>query len=365
VKLLDLQAQYAARSQDFEAALLRVARSGIFLDGPEVASFERELALAQGESGCVICCASGSDALVLALKALGIRPGDEVVVPAFTFAATAEAVVHLGAIPVFADVEEDGLVSCATLEPCLTARTRAVVAVSLFGQVPALEDIGALLEARGIRWLEDAAQSYGAMRNGRRSGAFGPATTSFFPGKPLGAWGKGGAVLVDDPELAERIRALRNHGQRERGEHEEVGWNARMDEMQAAVLRVKLAMFPQELERRRALASVYQERLPGGARLLRQDPANLSSWSQLAVRLPRRDRVRDALAAVGIPTGVHYRRPLHLQPAFAPWRPSAGLPVAERLSREILSLPLHPWLSRDEVLEVCAGLETAMSTLDP
>lgn len=356
MKLLDLQAQYAARSEDFEAALLRVARSGQFLDGPETAALEAQLELWLGRDVRAVTCASGSEALVLALKVLGVQAGDEVVVPAFTFAATAEAVVHLGAVPVFSDVGPDGLLDRSGIEPCLTSRTRAVVFVSLFGQVPDLETLGPWLEAQGIAWLEDGAQSFGARRNGRLSCTFGLATTSFFPGKPLGAWGKGGAVFAEDPVQVARLKALRNHGQAERGVHDEVGWNSRMDEIQAAVLRIKLGMFPEELAIRRSLVSLYREHLPELAKMLVQQDACESSWSQLAVRLQDRGAARERLQRAGIPSAIHYAVPLHLQPAFAPWKPEKALPVAEALSREILSLPLHPWLTSDDVRAVCREL---------
>lgn len=337
--------------------MLRVARSGQFLDGPEAVAFEAQLELWLGREVRAVTCASGSEALVLALKALDVQAGDEVVVPAFTFAATAEAVVHLGAVPVFADVGPDGLLDRTCIEPCLTSRTRAVVFVSLFGQVPDLEVLGPWLEAQGIGWLEDGAQSFGARRNGRLSCTFGLATTSFFPGKPLGAWGKGGAVFAKNPVQAARLRALRNHGQAERGVHDEVGWNSRMDEMQAAVLRLKLEMFPEELAIRRSLASLYRAELPGAAKRLFQQDACESSWSQFTVRLQDRGAVRERFQRAGIPSAIHYAVPLHLQPAFAAWKPERALPMAEALSREILSLPLHPWLTQDDVRAVCRELE--------
>lgn len=355
MKLLDLQSQYAARSQDFEAALLRVARSGQFLDGPEVAAFEAQLEAFLAGPGCATC-ASGSDALVLALCVLGVQPGDEVIVPAFTFAATAEAVVHLGAVPVFADVDACGLLSRETVGPCLSPRTKAVVFVSLFGQVPPLEILGPWLDAQGIAWLEDAAQSFGATRGERLSGTFGLATTSFFPGKPLGGWGKGGAVFSADPLQIARLKALRNHGQLERGIHDEVGWNSRLDEIQAAVLRIKLEMFPEELRRRRELADLYRQALPASARLLELEPGCTGSCSQLVVRVSDREVVLERLRASGIPFGVHYPRPLQLQPAFLPWKPARSLPMAEALSGEVISLPLHPWLSEGDVETVCRVL---------
>ena len=359
MKLLDLRAQYESRSQPFDAALRRVVESGMFLDGAEVPALERELSVFLGNEVETIACASGSDALVLALAALGLAPGDEVVVPAFTFAATAEAVVHLGGVPVFCDVDAAGLLSLPLVEAALTPRTRAVIAVSLFGQCPPLEALGTLLSERGIALIEDAAQSFGASRGGRLSGTFGLATTSFFPGKPLGAWGKGGAVFVRDPALARRLRALRNHGQAVRGSHDEVGWNARMDEIQAAVLREKLVLFPGELQRRRELAQLYLELLPSSVRPLFQHPENHSSWSQMTVLVPDRDALRESLSEAGVPTAIHYSCPLHLQPAFRFWKPDFPLPRAEGFSRQILSLPLHPYMSEDDVREVCRLLAMA------
>lgn len=335
--------------------MLRVARSGQFLDGPEVAAFEAQIEAFLAGPRCVTC-ASGSDALVLALRVLDVQPGDEVVVPAFTFAATAEAVVHLGAIPVFADVDACGLLTRETLEPCLSPRTKAVVFVSLFGQVPPLETLGPWLESLGVAWLEDAAQSFGAARSERLSGTFGLATTSFFPGKPLGGWGKGGAVFTGDPLQEARLKALRNHGQAERGIHDEVGWNSRLDEMQAAVLRIKLEMFPEELKRRRELAALYRQALPASARPLELESDCTGSCSQLVVRVSDREAVLERLRSRQIPFGIHYPRPLHLQPSFLPWKPERSLPMAETLSQEVISLPLHPWLSEQDVETVCRAL---------
>ncbi len=360
VKWLDLNRQYLEREEEFQQALLRVVTRGQYLDGPEVPALEADLSRFLGEDIRSIACSSGSDALVLAMRAIGVGEGDEVVVPAFTFAATAEAVVHVGAVPVFCDVDAAGLMAPETVSVCLTDRTRAVLAVSLFGQVPRLEELEALLQGRDIALLEDAAQSFGAKRHGVLSGSTVMSTTSFFPGKPLGAWGKGGAVFCRDPDLADRLRALRNHGQAERGSHDEVGWNMRMDELQAAVLQVKLAMYPRELARRQELADLYARHLPTGLERLALLPGNESSWSQLTVLSPERDALRGRLSAEGVPTSVHYTRILPEQPAFSRWARDGAFPRAKALSRQILSLPLHPYLTDDEVVEVCAVLASCV-----
>jgi len=360
VKWLDLNRQYLEREDEFQQALLRVVTRGQFLDGPEVPALESDLSRYLGGRVKSVACSSGSDALVLAMRAIGIGEGDEVVVPAFTFAATAEAVVHVGAVPVFCDVDAAGLMTPETVSVCITGRTRAVLAVSLFGQIPRLEELESLLQARNIALIEDAAQSFGAKRHGAFSGTTVVSTTSFFPGKPLGAWGKGGAVFCRDEDIAICLRALRNHGQFERGNHDEVGWNMRMDELQAAVLQVKLAMYPKELARRQELAGLYAKHLPEGMERLPDIAGNESSWSQFAALHSDRDALRERLAALGVPTSVHYSRILPEQPSFSRWAGDGEYPQAKRLSQRILSLPLHPYLADEDVMKVCAVLASCV-----
>jgi dTDP-4-amino-4,6-dideoxygalactose transaminase len=333
------------------AAVLDGAR---FILGPEVAAFEQELGAALGGVHAVGC-ASGTDALVLALRALGIGAGDEVIVPAFTFAATAEAVVLAGATPVFADVEADSL----TLDPRSAAslvgpRTRVVIPVHLYGQCADMDALRELAERRALRVVEDAAQALGARWRGQAAGTLGHAAAfSFFPTKNLGAPGDGGLVATSDARVAERLRALRAHGAPRPHEHESIGCNSRLDELHAAFLRVKLPRLAGWNERRRAIAERYLAAIASGGGLAA--PVERAGahhiYHQFTVRTPRRADLVARLAAAGVEHAIYYPRPLTAQPAYARWA-HGPLPEAERAAREVLSLPVHPWLTDDEVERV-------------
>jgi UDP-2-acetamido-2-deoxy-ribo-hexuluronate aminotransferase len=323
-----------------------------------VAALEAELAAFAGVPH-VLACANGTDALHVALLALGVGPGDEIIVPDFTFFATAEAVALAGAIPVFADIDPETYnLTPETVAARFSPRTRGIIPVSLFGQMPDLEGLESLARPKGIWVMEDAAQSFGAAYRGRRSGSFTEiAATSFFPAKPLGAYGDGGALFVRDGKAAERIRALLNHGSTERYRHAAVGVNSRLDSLQAAVLRVKLRHFPSELENRQRAAALYTARLRGRVPVPIVREGHASAWAQYTIRVPDRDRVQAALRAKGIPTAVHYPLPLHAQPAFAHLRiGDEACPEAARAAREVLSLPMHGLMSEAQVDEVCRAL---------
>ncbi len=357
VPLLDLKRQYAPLREEIREVLDRVCDSQRFILGPEVEAFEREAARALGVTHAVGV-SSGTDALLVSMMALGIGPGDEVILPVFTFFATAGAVARLGATPVFADIDaRDFCLDASAVEAQMSARTRAVVPVHLFGQAA---DMGALGDVTGeVPVIEDCAQAWGAAYNG--SGAGGIGTTgafSFFPSKNLGGFGDGGLVTTNDAGLAERLRQLRMHGQSGVYEHETVGGNFRLDAIQAAVLRVKLPHVNGWIERRRANAARYgrlfaEAGLTEIVGLPEVVEGRGHTFNQYVVRVPKRDELRAFLAGHGIGAAVYYPLPLHLQPCFASLGGHKGdFPIAEAASREVLALPVFPELTPAEQEEV-------------
>ncbi len=359
IPILDLTAQYTALQEEIEAAAVRVLRSGHYVLGPEVEALEAELGAMLG-LGNVISCASGTDALCLALRALGIGPGDEVLVPAFTFAASAEAAALTGARPVFVDIDPDTfLIDLESCRAAVTDRTRAVVVVHLFGR-PA--NVAAMQEAVGpeIAIVEDCAQSFGAKTAGQATGTFGQvASFSFFPSKNLGACGDGGAVTTGDPELAERLRALRNHGSRQPYHHETLGLNSRLDELQAAILRVKLPHITEWNNKRRLLAERYTEMLRQQEGIRVPESVEGHVWHQYTLLSPRRDALQEQLAEDGVESRVYYPIPLHRQEAYAQWASGVSLPVTEQVCRQCLSLPMFPELHPALVERICASIARA------
>lgn len=361
IPILDLTAQYAALQEDIEAAALRVLRSGRYVLGTEVEALEAELGEMLG-IGHVVSCASGTDALCLSLRALDIGPGDEVLVPAFTFAAPAEAVALTGARPVFVDIDPDSfLVDPESCRNAVTSRTRAAVVVHLYGR-PA--DVSGVRDAIGpdVAIVEDCAQSFGARTKGQATGTFGQvASFSFFPSKNLGGCGDGGAVATGDPGLAARLRALRNHGSSQPYHHETLGLNSRLDELQAAILRVKLPHVAEWNEKRRQAAGLYTERLQklGGIR----PPADADGhvWHQYTLLSPQRGALQEQLAKDGIESRIYYPIPLHRQEAYAPWADGVSLPAAEQVCDQCLSLPMFPELSPAQIEQICASLARAES----
>ena len=369
VPFTDLAAMAGEVWPEVESDYLACLLDGSYIGGPAVASFEREWAAYCGVDHAVGV-ANGTDALELALIALGIGAGDEVVVPANTFIATAAAVVRAGAIPRFADVSDGTLLMTAgTLAEALTPRTRAVILVHLFGQMPDMTGLLAVARRSGIAVIEDAAQAHGAEWGGRRAGSFGEAACfSFYPAKNLGALGDAGAVVTSRPELADRIRSLANHG-RPRGDshfdHERLGTNSRLDALQAILLLGKLARLDAWTERRIALAARYRDVLSGaevtGAELKLTEVAPLARhvYHLFVVRVAQRDRVRAELTRRGIQTGVHYPVPCHQQPPLRRYADRA-LPVAEQAAGELLSLPMFPHLTGSQVDLVCEALCDAL-----
>lgn len=357
VPFLDLAAVHAELRTELDAAALRVLHSERVLLGPELEAFEASWAAAVG-ARFAVGVGSGLDALSLGLRALGIGAGDEVLVPSHTFVATWLAVLHVGAVPVPVDVRSAaGDWDVAALEAAVTPRTRAVVPVHLYGHPVDLDAVLAVAARHGLAVLDDAAQAHGARLGDRPVGGLTSATAwSFYPGKNLGALGDGGAVTTSDPETARRLRSLRNYGSTEKYRHDEVGWNSRLDEVQAALLAVKLTRLDEHNARRDAVARRYDEGLAGLDLLLPERVAGTTPvWHLYVVRSPARDRLREHLAAHGVETLVHYPVPCHRQPAFADTQlADAHLPMADRLAGEVLSLPMGPSLRperQDAVIE--------------
>jgi dTDP-4-amino-4,6-dideoxygalactose transaminase len=329
-----------------------VVASGRYLFGPEVAAFEQEFAAFVGTRHCVAV-DSGLDALGLVVEACGLSAGDEVIVPGHTFVATWLAARRAGATPVPVDVDPGTFdLDPALVDAAVTPRTRMIVPVHLYGRPAAMAELGASAARHGIFVLEDAAQAHGARLRGTRVGGLGDAAAwSFYPSKNLGAFGDGGAVTTDDAALAERLRMLRDYGSSEKYRHELAGVNSRMDELQAAVLRVKLAHLDAWNDRRRAVAARYLDGLAGTGLVLPAVPLDAEHvWHLFVVRSPRRDELRAALAEAGIETGIHYPCAPHRQPVFADLGiDPATLPVSERLQHEVLSLPIGPHLADEQV----------------
>jgi dTDP-4-amino-4,6-dideoxygalactose transaminase len=356
VPFVDLAAAHAEVAGEVAAGFDRVLAATAFVQGPDVRAFEREYAEFCGAAHCVGV-ANGTDALELALRALGCEPGAEVVLPANTFVATAEAVLRAGARPVLVDVDPDHLlIDPSAVSAAIGPNTAAIVPVHLYGRLAPIPD-GA------IPVVEDAAQSQGATRGGRRF--FGRiATTSFYPGKNLGAYGDAGAVVTDSPSLARAVRLLGDHGSEVKYRHETLGFNSRLDTLQAAVLRAKLHRLDRWNTLRRAAASRYAallEDIPGVV-LPSLDAGEAHVWHLYVVRVPRRDEVAESLAQMGVRTGIHYPVPVHLQPAFAGLGHGPGdFPVTEKAASEILSLPMFPHITEEQQERVATALRKTLS----
>jgi dTDP-4-amino-4,6-dideoxygalactose transaminase len=364
VSFLDVSAAGLELAGELDEALRRVASSGWFVLGPEVEAFEAEWAAFVGTSGCVGV-GNGLDALTLALRAMDVGPGDEVIVPGMTFVATWLAVTATGATPVPVDVDpETSNLDASLLEAAVSPRTRVVVPVHLFGRPASMVAILAIARRHGLRVLEDAAQAHGARVGGRRAGSLADAAAwSFYPSKNLGAMGDAGAVTSDDPQLLERVRLLRNYGSQERYRHETAGVNSRLDEVQAAVLRAKLPHLDEWNSRRAGIAAAYLRGLAGSGLELPPVPApGEHSWHLFVVRHPERDRIRRDLAEAGIQTLIHYPTPPHLQHAYAELGLARGsLPRSESQAERGLSLPIGPHLGAADVELVVAAARVASS----
>ena len=359
VPFLDLKAQYQTIKLEIDAAIARVIENTNFILGPQVAAFEKAFAEYVGSTFCVGV-NSGTAALQLALMACGIGPGDEVIVPSFTFFATAETVSVLGAVPVFVDVDPVSYtITAREIEKAITQRTRAIIPVHLYGQAADLDPIRALAEQHNLHVIEDAAQAHGAEYKGRRVGGLATAGCfSFYPSKNLGAYGEAGAVVTNDEDLARRVRLMREHGQTSKYAHAMVAYNFRMEEIQAAVLNVKLPHLDTWNDGRRERAARYNELLSNTGLLLpRELEYARHVYHVYVVQCENREELQTRLANQGIQTGVHYPIPIHLQPAYASLGYKAGaLPVTERLSERVLSLPLFAELTDAQQLAVAAAI---------
>lgn len=359
IPLVDLKAQYAALRPDIDAAIARVIGSTSFIMGPEVRAFEEAFAI-WCQARHAIGISSGTAAIELTLRALGIGSGDEVITTPFTFIATAEAISATGATPVFADIDPATYnLNPAAVEAAITPRTRALLPVHLYGQPANMPALAAIAQRHGLALIEDAAQAHGAEIDGRRVGSLGHAACfSFYPGKNLGAYGDGGAVTTGDEALAGRLRKLRDHGRVSKYVHDEIGYGHRLDALQAAILAAKLPHLDAANAARRRLAARYGELLAGSELVLPHVPQGVTPvWHLYVVRTARRDEVLAGLKAQGIEAGIHYPLPLHLQPAYRSLGLGSGaFPVAEAASQQVLSLPLFPEMTDAQQERVVAAL---------
>ncbi len=359
VPLFDTSAPLTPLREQLRAAVARVLDSERYILGPEVAAFEQEFAAYCGAAHAVGV-ANGTDALTIALRAMGVGPGDEVVVPSFTFYASAEAVPPTGATPVFCDCDPDTFcVTADTVRAALTPRTKAVIAVHLFGNVAPVADI----EALGVPVLEDAAQSAGSRSAAGRPGALGTAATfSFFPSKNLGCFGDGGAVVTSDPDLADRVRTLRFHGSRDKVTYEQVGYNSRLDELQAAILRVQLPLLDTWADGRRRAGALYEQAGLGELVALPRPVAGAQpAWHLYVIGHPAPAPLEAALAAAGIGHKAYYRTPVHRQAAMRAWGAGVELPATDHAARTHLAIPLSPVLTAAQVDEVVGVVRAASS----
>ena len=366
IDFIDLRTQQARIKDRIDTGIAHVLAHGQYILGPEVGELEEKLAAYASVAHC-ISVGNGTDALQIAQMALGIGRGDEVITPGFTYIATAETVALLGARPVYVDVDPRTFnLDPDLLEAAITPRTRAIIPVSLYGQCADFDAINAIAAKHGIPVIEDAAQSFGASYKGRKSGSLGTlACTSFFPTKPLGCYGDGGAVLTDDAELARLVRQIARHGQDRRYHHVRVGVNSRLDTLQAAILLPKLDILDDEIALRRQVAQAYGRLLAEAELAIAPvvETHNRSAWAQYTVQVPDRDTVQARLKEAGIPTAVHYPLPLNRQPAVADRK--VRLPVGDAVAEQVISLPMSPYLDASQQSSIVAALASILSRLPP
>lgn len=359
IEFIDLKAQQSRIKVQLDEAIQRVLAHGQYILGPEVAELEARL-IEFTEAKYCITCANGTDALQIALMALGVGPGDEVITPGFTYIATAETVALLGAKPVYVDIDpRTYTLDPALLEGAITAKTKAIIPVSLYGQCADFDAINEIADRHGITVIEDAAQSFGATYKGRRSCNLSTiACTSFFPSKPLGCYGDGGAIFTNDESLAKVMRQIARHGQERRYHHVRVGVNSRLDTLQAAVLLEKLAIFSDEVQARQRVAQEYDRLLAeAGIALPFVEDYNTSVYAQYTVCVESRDALQEKLLARGVPTVVHYPVPLNKQ--IAVQDATASLPIGDQVADKVLSLPMHPYLEPSDIELIVSMLVAA------
>ncbi|MCA6222252.1 DegT/DnrJ/EryC1/StrS family aminotransferase [Photorhabdus antumapuensis] len=356
MQFTDLAAQQLRIKDKIDANIQKVLTHGKYILGPEVAELEEKLIEYTGAPYCITC-ANGTDALQIALMAIGIKPGDEVITPGFTYIATAETVALLGGVPVYIDIKPTTYnLDPAQLEAAITLKTKAIIPVSLFGQCADFDEINAIAAKYNLTVIEDAAQSFGATYKGKRSCNLTTIScTSFFPSKPLGCYGDGGAIFTHDEALAKIIRQIARHGQDRRYHHVRVGVNSRLDTLQAAILLPKLEIFDEEMALRQTVAKNYNQALNDIGIMTTPyiEPHNLSAYAQYTIRVKNRDELQHKLKEQGIPTAVHYPIPLNKQPAVAS---NSVLPAGDDIAQEVISLPMHPYLSIDLINKIASSI---------
>lgn len=354
MQFIDLKTQYQKLKKEIDAGIQRVLDHGQYILGPEVAELEEKLAAYTGSKYCITV-ANGTDALQIAQMALGIGPGDEVITPGFTYIATAETVALLRAKPVYVDIDPKTYnLDPNLLETAITPRTKAIIPVSLYGQCADYDAINEIASRHGIPVIEDAAQSFGATYKGRKSCNLTTiACTSFFPSKPLGCYGDGGAIFTNDDELAKVMRQIARHGQDRRYHHVRVGVNSRLDTLQAAILLPKLNVLDEEIIARQNVAKIYNELLKNHEKMIVPciSENNTSAWAQYTVQVDERDATQHQFLVAGVPTAVHYPIPLNKQPAVASL--DCVLPIGDRVAQKVMSIPMHPYLRKDEQEKIC------------
>lgn len=358
IDFANLPKAYAEHKEAFNKAINSVVESSSFIMGKPVYELEDKLESFTGAKHAVSC-SNGTDALLLAMMALGIKAGDEVITTPFTFIATAETIAFLGAIPVFVDIDKETYnIDTSKIEKKITKNTKAIMPVSLYGQIADMDSINTIAAKYSLAVIEDGAQSFGATYKGKKSCNVSTiGTTSFFPAKPLGCFGDGGAVFTNDDELAERMVSMRIHGQTKRYHHKYIGMGGRLDTLQAAILNVKMKNYAKDILRRQQVAERYTELLKGKIKTPIVKENYTSVWAQYSIRVLNRDELQSSLKEKGIPTAVHYPKPLHLQECFEYLNYNLGdFPVSEKISNEIMSLPMNPYLTKKEQEYICKEL---------
>lgn len=361
IPFIDLQSQYQAYKDEINQKIQNVLDSSSYIMGSEIAELEKNLASYTGSKNA-IACSSGTDALLLTLMAIDIKPNDEVITTPFTFIATAEVVALLGAKPIFVDIEPDTYnIDASKIEQKITPKTKAIIPVSLFGQTSDMDEINKIAKRHNIVVIEDAAQSFGASYKGKKSCNISHlACTSFFPAKPLGCYGDGGAIFTNDDELATKIRMLLNHGQSQKYKHKYIGINGRLDTIQAAVLNVKLKYFDTEVAKRLEVAKRYETQIKGDFVLPTVKSDRVSVYAQYCIRSKKRDEVIKKLTQKGIPTAIYYPIPLHLQECFNYLGYKEGdFPISEATSKEIFAIPFSPFLKESDQELIIEALNNA------
>lgn len=359
MQFIDLKTQYKRLEERIHKHMNNVLEHGQYIMGPEVVELEERLAAYVGVKHC-IGVANGTDALAIAMMALGVKPGDEVITTPFTFIATAEMIAFLGAKPVFVDIDPRTYnLDSKKLEQAITSKTKAIMPVSLYGQCADMDAINLIAKKHNLPVIEDAAQSFGATYKGRKSCAISTvACTSFFPSKPLGCYGDGGACFTNDDQLAIEMKQIRVHGQDRRYHHRLLGMNGRLDTLQAAIVLAKLEVFDEEVTDRIRIGARYTELLKDHVQTPYIEPENTSVYAQYTIQVDQRDKTQEQLKSQNIPTAVHYPIPLHLQPIFANLNQREGaFPMSEQAAKRVMSLPMGPYLLESELLEIVAHVK--------